>query len=156
MEIGSKSSWDGDKSNKASSTTIDYSKLDSMLESEKITSRKESWNKLERGLKVQKLSAYAEVYCQKHNIPTEVDRLKVFFTEAVAKKKLSKVKDVVYDKNSGSIVNIPSLCLNSSRSFTLRNTDKHRISTLKSLAPVRGTSTTCPIGAKQDPPPISP
>lgn len=129
---------DAEHMREKSSVTIDFSKLDNMLECEKITSRKESWNKLEKGLKIQKLCVFAEVYCKKHNIRGEVGRLQEFLTDAIGKKKLCKVKDVVYDKGTGCITNIPPLFVNNStRSFTLRNTDKSRISTLKSLAPTR-------------------
>lgn len=125
------------------STTIDFSKLDNMLESEKISSRKDSWNKLEKGFKIQKVNAFAELYCKKNNIQGEVGRLKEFLIDAINKKKLSKVKEVVYDKNNGCIISIPPLhfLTNTTRSFTLRNTDKSRVSTLKSLAPTRNHTT---------------
>ena len=57
------------------------------------------------------------------------------------KKKLSRVKDVIYDKVNGVVKEIPALTYTkANKHFTLKNIDK-RISTLKSLAPkkVHGT-----------------
>ena len=51
------------------------------------------------------------------------------------KKKLSRVKDVIYDKVNGVVKEIPALAYTkANKHFTLKNIDK-RISTLKSLAP---------------------
>ncbi len=144
---------------------LDFSRLDAILEREKITSRKESWNKLDSGLKVQKLRAFAEEYCRTHSIVSETEHLRSFLGDAVGKKKLTKVKDVAYNRASGCVVNIPSLCcvlsgggpIASTRAFTLRNTDKTRICTLKSLAPrrqrteVAETEQTC--GSEREPEP---
>jgi len=50
-------------------------------------------------------------------------------------KKLNRVKDVNYDKETGIIKDIPPLCyIKQTQHFTLKNIDK-RVSTLKSLAP---------------------
>ena len=47
-----------------------------------------------------------------------------------------KTKDLVYDKEKQEIVEIPSLVFyTESHNFTLKNTDKSRVSTLKSLTP---------------------
>jgi hypothetical protein len=55
--------------------------------------------------------------------------------DSLDKKKLSKVKDVVYDKDTGLIKEIPALTYTkATKHFTLKNIDK-RVSTLKSLAP---------------------
>ena len=67
--------------------------------------------------------------------------LVIFFKDSLDKKKLCRVKDVIYDKINGIIKEIPSLTYTkSNKHFTLKNMDK-RVSTLKSLAPkkVNGT-----------------
>ena len=52
------------------------------------------------------------------------------------RKRLTRVKDVIYDKTNGLIQEIPALHFNKlSTHFTLKNTDKQRTSTLKSLPP---------------------
>ena len=51
------------------------------------------------------------------------------------RKKLQRVKDVVYDKTIGVIKEIPALSYTKpTKHFTLKNVDK-RVSTLKSLTP---------------------
>jgi len=125
--------------NVASSSTIDSNsteKIDELLEKEKLNMNSEPWNKLDKRLKIQKLHAYAEKYGKDNGLPLkEVKNLKTFFSECLTKDKLSKVKDVDYDRDTGTITNINSLFLNvATRTFTLRNLDK-KVSTLKMLTP---------------------
>jgi hypothetical protein len=71
----------------------------------------------------------------------EYDKLIVFLKDCLDRKKLQKVKDVVYDKVNGEVKDIPALHHNKNvNHFTLKNNDKH-VSTTRSLAPkkVRGT-----------------
>ncbi len=112
--------------------------IDELLESEKKTMNTESWNKLDKRLKIQKLHAYAEKYGRENALPVkDVKALKMFFSECLSKDKLSKVKDVEYDKQIGVINSISGLSFNViSRSFTIRNLEK-KVSTLKSLTPKR-------------------
>ena len=85
--------------------------IDELLETEKKTMNSESWNKLDKRLKIQKLHAYAEKYGKENSLPMkEIKSLKMFFS---------------------------GLCFNNtSRAFTLRNLEK-KVSTLKSLTPKR-------------------
>ena len=65
-----------------------------------------------------------------------------FFKDCLDKKKLQRVKDVIYDKDTGEIKEVPALHFNKPTiHFTLKNIDK-RVSTTRSLAPkkVRGTA----------------
>ena len=114
--------------------TMDH--IDGLLESEKKSMSAEPWNKLDKRLKIQKLHAFAEKYGKEHGLPAkEVKGLKTFFSECLAKDKMSKVKEVEYNKATGQILNIPGLAFNTaSRAFTLKNLDK-KVSTLKSLTP---------------------
>lgn len=116
--------------------------IDELLETEKKTMNTESWNKLDKRLKIQKLHAYAEKYGRENALPVkDIKGLKMFFSECLAKDKLSKVKDVDYDKQQGVINSISGLSFNiCSRSFTIRNLDK-KVSTLKSLTPKRCDAT---------------
>lgn len=110
--------------------------IDGLLESEKKSMSAEPWNKLDKRLKIQKLHAFAEKYGKEHGLPAkEVKGLKTFFSECLAKDKMSKVKEVEYNKANGQIISIPGLAFNTvSRAFTLKNLDK-KVSTLKSLTP---------------------
>lgn len=112
---------------------------DLLLEKEKNFNKTENWNKLDKTEKIQKLHAFAEKYGKTQNLPIkEVKALKMFFIECLEKAKLSKTKDVNYDKEKREIISIPSLFFNaSSHNFTLKIMDAKRVSTLKSLTPKR-------------------
>jgi hypothetical protein len=110
--------------------------LDEFLENEKKNNSCEPWCKLDKTTKIKKLLVYAETYKNENNLSNEeYEKLIVFFRDCLDKKKMQRVKDVVYDKNTGIIKNIPALIYNkSTNNYTLKNLDK-RVSTIKSLAP---------------------
>ena len=120
----------------------DISNLDKFLEAEKKNNSNEPWCKLNKTIRTKKLLDFADIYSKKNNFEeTETNLLISFLKDCIDKKKLSKVKDVLYDKESGNIKEIPSLTYTkSSKHFTLKNLDK-RISTLKSLAPKKTNGT---------------
>ena len=108
--------------------------MDKFLDNEKTNNKNEQWCKLDKTVKTQKLLSFAETYKKEKNLDEEDSQLLIkFFKECLDKKKLSRVKDVVYDKNTGEIKEIPGL-LHSKKHFTLRNLDK-RVSAIKSLTP---------------------
>ncbi len=111
--------------------------LDQLLEKEKQKSKNEPWNKIDKTTKIQLLHSYAERYGTEHKIPTkEIKNLKMFFTESLNKGKLSKNKDISYNKDTQTVSSIPSLFFNSEKkAFTLRIIDNKRVSTMKSLTP---------------------
>lgn len=126
----------------AQTSTNSLTHIEELLETEKKTMNTESWNKLDKRLKIQKLHAYAEKYGRENAFPVkDVKALKMFFSDCLNKDKLSKVKDVEYDKQNGVILSISGLCFNVvSRTFTIRNLEK-KVSTLKSLTPKRPSAT---------------
>jgi hypothetical protein len=129
---------------KISSDNIDN--LDKFLENEKNTNMNDSWSNLDKTVKIKKLTIFAEIY-KEENLLTDVeyDLLIKFLKDALDHKKMARVKDVVYDKTTGSIKSIPALSFNKSTShFTLKNTEK-RISTLKSLPQKKITRGTAKI-----------
>ena len=119
------------KETKASS---DMDNLDKFLETEMTQNKVEPWCKLDKTMKTRKLLVYAEVYREKNTLSSEETVLLVrFLKDCLGKKKLARVKDVVYDKETGIVKDIPSIVFNrSTKHFTLKNTEK-RVSTLKSL-----------------------
>ena len=121
--------------------TMNYSSVDTLLEKEKNHNKTESWNKLDKTVKIQKLHSFAEKYGREQGLPViEIKTLKQFFIDCLDKNKLQKTKDVVYHKDDHEIVSIPALYFNTEkRGFTLRITDNKRVSTLKSLTPKRMT-----------------
>lgn len=123
------------------SSSSDLKSLDSFLENEKQTNACEPWSKLDKTAKLKKILVYAELYKTEQNLTSdEYDKLVIFFKDCLDKKKLQRVKDVVYDKESGNIKNIPALLfLKTTSHFTLKNIDK-RISTVKSLTPKKNNT----------------
>ena len=128
-------------SQNAYSDEMNYSAIDQLLENEKIHNKTETWNKLDKTVKIQKLHAFSEKYGKEHGLPIkDIKALKMFFTDCLNKNKLQKAKDVVYDKEHSSVTSIPALFFNSTnRNFTLKIMDTKRVSTIKSLTPKRIT-----------------
>jgi hypothetical protein len=116
--------------------------LENFLENEKNNNKNEPWCKLNKTIKIQKLLEFVEAYKKEHSLNEEEENLLVtFFKDCLERKKLQRVKDVIYDKDTGTIKNIPALhYTKSTKHFTLKNIEK-RVSTLKSLAPKKINST---------------
>jgi|UniRef100_A0A6C0DS62 hypothetical protein len=108
--------------------------LDKFLEDEKNNSKNEPWSKLNKTIKTQKILSYVESYKNEKKLNEEEEKLlTAFLKDCLDKKRLTRVKDVIYDKVTGNIKEIPALFYNkSNKHFTLKNLDK-RVSTLKSL-----------------------
>ncbi len=108
--------------------------VEHILEAETIHKSSEPWCKLNKTMKLRKLLEYVPVFRESTPLSEEdAANLALFFQDCLNKKKLTKVKDVVYDREKGCIVDIPSLAFGvAKRHFTLKNLDK-RTSTLKSL-----------------------
>ena len=112
----------------------DMSKLDKFLEDDKNNNENEPWTKLDKTVKTRKILAFAEKYTEDKSLTEEeTAKLIAFLKDCLDKKKLQRVKDVLYDKTNGEIKEIPALLYNkTNRHFTLKNIDK-RVSTIKSL-----------------------
>jgi hypothetical protein len=123
-------------------SSTDLNALDKFLENEKNTNSVEPWSKLDKTAKLKKLLIFAEQYKTKNNLSDEeYDKLITFFKDCLDKKKLHRVKDVTYNKDTGEIKDIPGLVYNKPiNHFTLKNVDK-RVSTLKGLAPKKKQGT---------------
>ena len=118
------------------------SNLEIFLENEKNNNINEPWSKLDKTIKIKKILTFAETYKNEKQLSdVEYENLIVFFRDCLDRKKLQRVKDVNYDKNTGLIKEIPGLTYNKNKNnFTIKNVDK-RVSTIKSLAPkkIKGT-----------------
>lgn len=123
-------------------TANNIDNLDKFLESEKNSNINDSWSNLDKTVKIKKLTVFADTYKTENNLTKEEhDELMRFLKEALDHKKIQRVKDVVYDKITGTIKSIPALAHNKSTNhYTLKNNDK-RVSTLKSLPPKKTRST---------------
>lgn len=125
-------SWN---SNKKKSEN-DLFNLENLLESERIDNDNETWSKLNKTIKLKKILVYANKYKEQNNLSDdEYDKLIYFLRDCLDKKKLQRVKDVEYNRESGEILSIPALFYNKNNNhFTLKNLNK-KVSTLKSLPP---------------------
>lgn len=123
---------------------LNFDAIDQMLETETNKNKTDSWNKLNKTVKIQKLHGYAEKYGREEGLPVkEVRLLKTFFVECLGKSKLLKTKEVIYDRDAHEITSVPALFFNAEKkNFTLRNMDSKRVSTMKSLTPKRVIVTT--------------
>ena len=120
----------------------DLSNLDKFLEAEKNSNCSEPWCKLNKTIKTKRLLEFVDTYSKEKELDEEESKLLTsFLKDSLDKKKLSRVKDVIYDKENGVVKEIPALLYTkSNKHFTLKNIDK-RVSTLKSLAPKKGNGT---------------
>ena len=123
-------------------SSTDLANLDIFLESEKITNSNEPWSKLDKTAKIKKLFVFSENYKNNNNLSEEEhQQLNSFFRDCLDKKKLKRVKDVNYNKDTGEIKDIPALYFNKpTNHFTLKNLDK-RVSTLRGLTPKKKQGT---------------
>lgn len=118
-------------------TMATTSSIDNILENEKQLNIKDTWNKLDKTMKIVKLNTYAMKYCLENKSELyDSESLMVFFKNSLERNKLQKKKDLVYDKDTNEIVAIPSLCFQGT-DFFLKEIDNKRTSTMKSLTPKR-------------------
>jgi len=132
----------GNVINEIKSSNDDLTNLEKFLEDDKQNNKNEPWSKLDKTIKTKKLLSFAEKYTKDKNFGEEEEKLLVsFLKDCLDRKKLQRVKDVDYDKTSGEIKDVPALSYNkSTKHFTLKNLDKQRVSTLKSLPPKKGAT----------------
>ena len=113
------------------------SNIDDFLEKERTLNKEDQWVKLDKSMKMKKMSVFVETYATENNLcMKDKTALYEFLTSSIDQKKLTKTKEVIYDKLTGTIKSIPCLvhCPASIKKFTLKRCEK-RQSTLKSLAP---------------------
>lgn len=103
------------------------SMIDNFLESEKATNNTEQWCKLNKSVRLEKLIQFANEYSTKNNFSEEEETSLIqFFRDCLDKKKLGKVKDVVYNKVTGNITDVPLLVFNkTTKAFTLKKVVKN-------------------------------
>jgi hypothetical protein len=128
--------------NKVVSNKQNSDDIEQFLTNEKQNSYYKPWNKLGNHIKIKILTQYIETLCEEMNYTDEQKKdLLQYIKTCIHRKKLSKIKEVDYDKEKGIINNIPSLTFDKNRQkFTLKTTEKKN-SSLKGLAPPRRNKT---------------
>ncbi len=134
-----------------SRSSTNLANLDKFLENEKNNNANEPWSKLDKTAKIKKLILFADTYKEKNSLDdNEHKTLLSFLKDCLDRKKLQRVKDVVYDKSNGEVKDIPALHFSKPNNrFTLKNVDK-RISTTRSLAPKKANGTVKNINKDSD------
>lgn len=114
----------------------DFDNLQNFLEKESETSKNEPWVKLNKTNKMEKIKIFAKKYKNENNLSDlEGEMLVNYLDESIDKKRLSKMKDVEYNKEKGEILRIPGLIYHKqNKKFTIKNLDSKRTSTSKSLS----------------------
>jgi hypothetical protein len=127
---------------KETKSSNDLSNLEKFLENEQNNNKNDPWCKLDKTIKTKKLIEYVTLYKAENKLDEEESELLIsFFKDCLDRKKFQRVKDVIYDKATGLIKEIPALSYTkATKHFTLKNIDK-RVSTQKSL-PVKKTQGT--------------
>jgi hypothetical protein len=122
-------------------TVANLSNLDNFLEEEKKTSSYEPWPKLDKSTKLNKINEFVDKYCLDNNYSdSEKKSLLNYLCTCIDRKRLLRAKEVIYNKETGTILSIPLLIYNSNtKKFTLKRCEK-RQSTLKCLAPKKNKS----------------
>ena len=128
--------------NMTNETTENMTNLDDFLEKEKQLNANIPWTKLDKTVKIKKINEYVDRYISENKLTvTDSKNMRKYLKDMLDKKQLTRVKDVAYDKEKGSIINIPSLCFNrTNKKFTLKRNEK-RTSTSKCLAPKKPRKT---------------
>jgi len=108
--------------------------LSNYLENESSANKKENWSKLDKTQKIKKLITHIDTLQKKFKLSDdETSKCHKYLLKCLERKALSKVKDVIYDKETGLISDIPNLHFDSiERVFILKKDDKH-VSTVKCL-----------------------
>ena len=125
----------GNKESNVKIADSSESQISIMLDKEIKQNRAEPWSKLNKATKIIKIKNYSKNYKNDKNITDDEKDLEKYLIDAMNRKRLTSIKDVTYDKETGVIKSIPSLIFNqSTRKFTLKRNDK-RTSTIKHLTP---------------------
>jgi len=136
---------------KETKSSNDLAHLDKFLETEMNSNKVEPWSKLDKTVKTKKLAAFVETYKKVNELTDEETiLLTLFLKDCLDKKRIYRVKDVLYDKETGLIKEIPALTfIKATKHFTLKNMDK-RVTTQKSLGPKKGTAKNKIIASTSD------
>jgi hypothetical protein len=124
------------KTNLAPNNIDNISNIDSFLDNEKKTNEKKPWSKLSSALKLKKIQLFIEIYSETNKLTSnEKKKLFMYLNTQLQRKKLQRIKDVIYDSEKGIIKDIIGLTYNKTNlKFTIKNKDKPS-GTLKNLAP---------------------
>jgi len=108
--------------------------INDFLDRERANNKKETWNRLDKTIKLEKLQDFCTRYASDNGLAQiKNDQLSQYLINCLERKRFERVKDVNYDKENQTIKSITNLFYNKqSNRFTLKRSEK-RVSTIKSL-----------------------
>ena len=129
MLLNNKTNIDGNMASECSE------KIETFLKKEKELVKNRTWSKLSKASKLKKLIEYSSIYSKKHKLNSDdSNKLQSYLLEALDRRKLQKMKDVIYDIEKGIITDIPKLIfIKDKKKFTIKRDKKSN--TLQNLAP---------------------
>lgn len=109
--------------------------LEKFLETSTVKTKTDGWNKLDMTVKMQKVTDFVHEYHKEHSLSdSERDDLYKYVRDCLDKKKLTRVKDVDYNAETGKLVTIHGLYYNkTSKKYTIKNSDAKKGSVLSRL-----------------------
>jgi hypothetical protein len=121
--------------NRGKGSINDLNTLEKFLENTTEINKTERWNKLDMTVKLNKINEFIEVYKVDNNqTDEEAEKLYNYLKDCLDKKKLVRVKDVVYDNETDKLISIPGLQYNRvSKKYTIKNIDGKKSSVLSRL-----------------------
>ena len=125
MLLHSNSTIDSDKSNTQN--------IDNVLDNEIKSNKHKPWNKLAKNIKIKLLKEYSQIFCLEKKYNDAIKKtLIAYLIKSLERKKLTKVKEIVYDCENNVIKSIPSLSYDTIKNkFTLRSVSDKKKSTIK-------------------------
>ena len=105
-----------------------------ILHEETNNNKKENWTKLGKTQKILKINSYINSLIEKNKLESKhKEYLTKYLIESLDRKRLTSVKDVIYDIDEGCIKDIPNLIFNNNTNkYTLKRSERKN-STIKSL-----------------------
>ena len=96
--------------------------LHSFLMQERNQNKRQSWGKLSKTYKIQKIQKYVNQSLRdKYQLSNEeCIQTMTYIRHLLERKKLTKASEIIYDEESGDVTQIPMICFqNQARKFTL-------------------------------------
>ncbi len=118
---------------KIDSNKTDNTNINIILENEIKANKHKPWNKLAKNVKIKLLKDFSELYCNEKKYNDVIKKtLIVYLLKCLERKKLTKVKEIIYDSSNNHIKSIPLLAFDSIKNkFTLRNQNDKKKNTIK-------------------------
>tara|TARA_B000000557_G_C20593662_1_gene366658 strand:- start:111 stop:542 length:432 start_codon:yes stop_codon:yes gene_type:complete len=125
MLLNGNSKIDSNKTNNAN--------INDILENEMKANKHKPWNKLAKNVKIKLLKDFSETYCDEKKYNETIKKNLInYLLKCLERKKLTKVKEIIYDSSSNNIKSIPMLTFdNIKNKFTLRSQSEKKKNTIK-------------------------